>query len=88
MVSDVDVQVAPVVRASCRSAHFEAGFLGEEDGNGAGAGKLQQVLDPVDGTANFVKGIPLYSISLAVVNDKEPVLRRRRRKWLYLAGQC
>jgi myo-inositol-1(or 4)-monophosphatase len=32
------------------------------------------VLDPIDGTANFVKGIPLYSIALALISHQEPVL--------------
>ncbi len=32
------------------------------------------MLDPVDGTANFVKGIPLYAVSLALVTRQEPVL--------------
>ncbi|HUB39977.1 MAG TPA: inositol monophosphatase family protein [Streptosporangiaceae bacterium] len=50
------------------------GFLGEEEGNAPGDGELRWVLDPIDGTANFVKGIPLYSISLALINDTEPLL--------------
>jgi myo-inositol-1(or 4)-monophosphatase len=39
-----------------------------------GSNGLQWVLDPVDGTANFVKGIPLYAISLGLVTSQEPVL--------------
>jgi fructose-1,6-bisphosphatase/inositol monophosphatase family enzyme len=56
---------------TCRSPRQR---LGEEEGNDLGEGELQWVLDPIDGTANFVKGIPLYSISLALINDEEPVL--------------
>lgn len=74
MVSDVDIEIERAVRGFLQSHSPEIGFLGEEEGNAAGDGELRWVLDPIDGTANFVKGIPLYSISLALINDKEPVL--------------
>ncbi len=74
VVSDVDIEIERAVRAYLRSHSPEVGFVGEEEGNGqCGAGPCW-VLDPVDGTANFVKGIPLYSVSLALVNGTEPVL--------------
>jgi myo-inositol-1(or 4)-monophosphatase len=77
MVSDVDIEIERVVRDYLHERSPEIGFLGEEEGTAPaatdGAG-LRWVLDPIDGTANFVKGIPLYSISLALVNDEEPVL--------------
>jgi myo-inositol-1(or 4)-monophosphatase len=62
------------VRGYLRGHSPEVGFLGEEEGNAPGEGELQWVLDPIDGTANFVKGIPIYAISLALANDKEPLL--------------
>ena len=74
MVSDVDIEIERAVRGYLRSRSPEIGFLGEEEGNAPSDSELQWVLDPIDGTANFVKGIPLYSISLALLNDKEPVL--------------
>ena len=49
--------------------------MGEEEGStAAGRPGCSWVLDPIDGTANFVKGIPLYSISLALVDQDQPVL--------------
>jgi len=74
MVSDVDIEIERAVRDFLREHSPELGFLGEEEGNAPGDGELRWVLDPIDGTANFVKGIPLYSISLALINEKEPVL--------------
>jgi myo-inositol-1(or 4)-monophosphatase len=74
MVSDVDVQIERAVRAYLGEHSPEVGFLGEETGDTAGSTGLQWVLDPVDGTANFVKGIPLYAISLGLVASQEPVL--------------
>lgn len=74
MVSDIDLQIEREVRGFLREQSPEVAFVGEEEGNGVGGGARQWVLDPIDGTANFVKGIPLYSISLALVDGDEPVL--------------
>lgn len=74
MVSDIDVQVERAVRGYLHEQRPEIGFLGEEEGGTAGQSGLQWVLDPIDGTANFVKGIPLYAVSLALVDDQKPIL--------------
>jgi myo-inositol-1(or 4)-monophosphatase len=74
MVSDVEFEVERAVRGYLRSRSPEIGFLGEEEGNARGDGELLWVLDPIDGTANFVKGIPLYSVSLALLDNQGPVL--------------
>jgi myo-inositol-1(or 4)-monophosphatase len=47
-------------------------FLGEERGGHLHA-PLLWVLDPVDGTTNFIKGSPLCAISLALLSDGQPV---------------
>jgi myo-inositol-1(or 4)-monophosphatase len=74
MVSDVDVRIERAVREYLQVRSPEVGFLGEEEGNAPGEGVLQWVLDPIDGTANFVKGIPLYSVALALLDHQEPIL--------------
>ncbi len=76
MVSDIDVEIERAVRGYLQGQNPAIGFLGEEEGDGAAAGSdgLRWVLDPIDGTANFIKGIPLYSISLALVSQDRPVL--------------
>jgi myo-inositol-1(or 4)-monophosphatase len=76
MVSDVDVEIEQAVGGYLREQTPAIGFLGEEEGRAATSGEsgLRWVLDPIDGTANFVKGIPLYSISLALVSQDRPVL--------------
>jgi myo-inositol-1(or 4)-monophosphatase len=73
MVSDIDVQIERAVRGFLQDQTPDIGFMGEEEG-GADQHELQWVLDPIDGTANFVKGIPLYAISLALLSQDEPVL--------------
>jgi len=75
MVTDIDVEIERAVRGYLRQQHPQIGFMGEEEGSSApGQHGLRWVLDPVDGTANFIKGIPLYAISLALVSDAEPIL--------------
>jgi myo-inositol-1(or 4)-monophosphatase len=75
MVSDIDVEIEHAVRGYLHERNPEIGFVGEEEGSTTpDALGLQWLLDPIDGTANFVKGIPLYSISLALVIDNRPIL--------------
>lgn len=50
-------------------------FLSEESGKVGGKDRSRfWVIDPLDGTSNYVRGVPLFSTSLALVEDKEPVL--------------
>ncbi|MEV0805322.1 inositol monophosphatase family protein [Micromonospora sp. NPDC050200] len=71
--SQLDYEVEREVHAFLRDATPEIGFLGEEDGV-HGAGEMQWVLDPIDGTANFVRGIPLCAVSLGLLHDDAAVL--------------
>ncbi|MBO1075797.1 inositol monophosphatase family protein [Roseomonas marmotae] len=50
--------------------------LGEEQGWGSGgeAEGLHWVVDPLDGSFNFYRGIPLYAVSIALCRGREPVL--------------
>jgi myo-inositol-1(or 4)-monophosphatase len=75
MVSDIDVEIEQAVRVYLHDQDPGIGFVGEEEGS-TRPGPLgpHWMLDPIDGTANFVKGIPLYSISLALVSQDRPVL--------------
>lgn len=50
-------------------------FWGEETGRqpAISAGQVEWLIDPIDGTSNFVHGYPLFSISLAAVQDDQVV---------------
>ncbi|TDW88792.1 inositol monophosphatase family protein [Kribbella sp. VKM Ac-2566] len=68
MASEVDFAVEHAIRSHLAKATPEIEFLGEEEGrSGDDSGGLLWVLDPIDGTANFVHGIPLVAISLGLV---------------------
>ncbi|MHB1596627.1 MAG: inositol monophosphatase family protein [Streptosporangiaceae bacterium] len=74
MVSDLDIAIERTVRDFLADATPGIGFLGEEEGaTGAEAG-LRWALDPIDGTANFVAGIPLFAVSLALIDDQQSLI--------------
>src|SRR3989344_7904231 len=50
-----------------------AGFYGEEFGR-QGNGKYLFVIDPIDATTNYIRGIPLFDISVAVYESDENIL--------------
>ena len=50
-----------------------AGFLAEEGKYGAADTEYKWIIDPLDGTTNFIHGIPFFCISIALVNTKETV---------------
>src|SRR5438874_7486731 len=50
-----------------------AGFIGEEGGKSVPAARLQWVVDPLDGTINFLYGVPLFAVSIAAAVDGEVV---------------
>ncbi|MEE4178198.1 MAG: inositol monophosphatase family protein [Bacteroides sp.] len=52
----------------------EAGFIVEENTIDKQGESLQWVVDPLDGTTNFIHGVPVFSISIALMKDKEILL--------------
>ncbi len=51
----------------------EAGFIAEEDGSRKREERYNWVIDPLDGTTNFIHGVPLYAISIGLLDRKEVV---------------
>lgn len=52
----------------------EAGFIAEEGTSSKIGDVYNWVIDPLDGTTNFIHGIPLYSVSVALMKNKQPVI--------------
>ena len=71
MASEVDFAVEREVRAFLERETPDIGVLGEEEG-GATDG-TRWVLDPIDGTVNFVHGAPLWAISLGLIAEGRAV---------------
>ncbi len=70
-VTALDREIEALVRGELARAFPDDAFLGEEEG-GRAAGRAW-ILDPIDGTANFLRGIPYWSITLALVEAGRPV---------------
>lgn len=73
IASEVDYTVESRLREFLANETPGIGFLGEEGGESDDRETLW-VLDPIDGTANFVRGVPLYGVSLALVEDGRPIV--------------
>ena len=74
MVTDLDLEIERTVRASLQATAPHVGFLSEEESPDGGTSGLTWALDPIDGTANLVHGLPMFAISLALVRDDYPIL--------------
>ena len=73
LVTTADTAVQERLRALLGKILPQAGFLGEESPEYT-QGELYWVVDPIDGTTNFVRGMRLSVISVALVNNNEEVL--------------
>ncbi len=72
-VSFVDVESEKMLQQGLLPLIEGAGFFGEESGK-SGSQDLVWIVDPLDGTTNFLSGLDLFSISVALVENGEPVL--------------
>jgi histidinol-phosphatase len=73
-VTEADRAVEQALRARVESNRPGDGFVGEEYGETAGAGDRRWIIDPVDGTMNFVRGIPNWGTLIALERGGEVVV--------------
>lgn len=74
VVSIADRNVETMLRERVAEAFGGDGFLGEEHGYKDGSSGYTWVVDPIDGTAPFVNGMPSWCVSIAVVKGGLPVI--------------
>jgi myo-inositol-1(or 4)-monophosphatase len=73
-VSAADHQSERILMSELRRARPDFGFLMEESGEEKGKDPRHRwVIDPLDGTTNFLHGIPQFCISVALERDNEPI---------------
>lgn len=81
VVTAADRETERLIRELLAEARPDDGFLGEESGDATGSTGLAWVVDPIDGTVNYLYGIPHWAVSIAVVEgDPDPAT------WTALAG--
>ena len=73
LVTETDRKVEAYLTGRIRERFPDHGIFGEESGETAGAGEYRWVIDPIDGTVNFIHGFPYYSISIALQKQGKTV---------------
>ncbi|HET9077533.1 MAG TPA: inositol monophosphatase family protein [Acidimicrobiales bacterium] len=91
MVSDVDRESEAAVTGFLSRVRPDDAVLGEEGTSRPGTSGVTWVVDPLDGTTNFLFGIPQWSVSIAAEMDGRPVAGvvvdpSRHEVWAALAG--
>ncbi len=66
-VSEVDRMAEAAIIGVLREAYPDHAFLGEE-GGAVGESEFQWIIDPIDGTTNFLHGFPVYCTSIALAH--------------------
>lgn len=67
IVTAVDRDTETLIRSLILDARPDDGIVGEEDATHVGTSGIDWVVDPIDGTVNFLYGIPAWAVSIAVV---------------------
>jgi histidinol-phosphatase len=73
-VSEADREVEAMMRERLACAHPDDAVMGEEYGSSEGAGDRRWIVDPIDGTKSYVRGIPVWGTLLALEEAGELVL--------------
>jgi histidinol-phosphatase len=66
-VTDADRAVETAIREAISTHRSEDGLVGEEFGSDKGASTRYWVIDPIDGTKNFMRGVPIWATLIALV---------------------
>ena len=73
-VTDVDRGIERALRERIEQERPGAVVLGEELGGPSAGGGERWIVDPIDGTRNFVRGIPIYATLVALQRDGDVVV--------------
>jgi myo-inositol-1(or 4)-monophosphatase len=87
-VSEVDVAAERAIIDTLKDAYPTHGFLGEESGSTSHQSDFIWIIDPLDGTTNFLHGFPQYCVSIALRHKGEitqAVIYEPNRNDLYTA---
>ena len=90
-VSEADRAVERALRELLATQRPDDGILGEEYGTEGGTTR-RWVLDPIDGTKNYVRGVPVWATLIALLEDGDPVVGvvsapALARRWWAARGQ-
>jgi myo-inositol-1(or 4)-monophosphatase len=93
-VTEVDKAAEAAIIEMLREAYPSYGILAEESGTTAGKGvqdaEFQWIIDPLDGTTNFIHGLPQYAVSIALARNgivEQAVIFDPNRNELFTASK-
>ncbi len=72
-VTNIDIEAEQCAKSTLLEAFPHDGFLGEESGEVVGSSGYRWVIDPIDGTASFVRGVPLFGTLLGLEFEGKPI---------------
>jgi histidinol-phosphatase len=89
-VTEADLAVEEAIRRTLSRVRSRDAIIGEEHGT-TGHSQRQWIVDPIDGTKNFVRGVPVWATLIALAVDGEVVLGvvsapQLQRRWWACAG--
>ena len=88
VVTQMDEAAERLIRDRIGAARPRDAFLGEEGGASAGSSGIRWVIDPIDGTVNYLYDLPDWAVSIAAERDGETVaavIEVPRRGWTFTA---
>jgi fructose-1,6-bisphosphatase/inositol monophosphatase family enzyme len=71
LVSQIDAEAERAIVEGIATARPHDAILGEEGTDRAGTTGVRWIIDPLDGTANYVTGYPAYAVSIGIEVDGE-----------------
>ncbi|MEO5326463.1 phosphatase [Mesorhizobium sp. CC13] len=74
LVTQMDLMIETELRAMIANRFPSHGIIGEEEGTEAAGAEAVWILDPIDGTAPFIVGLPVYGTLIALAIDGVPQL--------------
>lgn len=74
LVTEMDTASENLIKKNILTSLPDSIFLAEESGGSNDLKPLTWVIDPIDGTVNYAHGIPIYSVSIALVQEFESIV--------------
>jgi myo-inositol-1(or 4)-monophosphatase len=86
VVTAMDLASEALLRRRLAELRPDDGILGEEEGYEPGTSGVTWVVDPIDGTVNYLYGLPAYAVSVAAVSTPDGSSAPDPATWTVLAG--
>ncbi|MEU9759920.1 inositol monophosphatase family protein [Streptomyces sp. NPDC047987] len=92
VVTEMDIAAEKLITGLLAERRPRDGFLGEEGASTPGSSGIRWVIDPLDGTVNYLYGLPTWAVSIAAERDGERIVgvveapMRRETYWAVLGA--